>query len=103
LYSKSELKKMFLKVLYEIQYGSMQDRSNSLHSILSFWFRNYWKANLSMTEERLLMESVRELHTEGYVCREKSQRTSDFVILTESGIEAVELQLDPDSKARKYY
>ncbi len=94
---------MFLKVLYEIQYGSLQDRSNSLHSIASFWFKNYWKANLSLTEERLLMESVRELQTEGYICREQSQRTSDFIILTESGKEVVELQLDPDSKARKYY
>ena len=94
---------MFLKVLYEIQYGSMQDRSNSLHSIMAFWFKNYWKANLSMTEERLLLESVRELQTEGYICREKSQRLNDCVILTESGIEIVELQLDPDSKARKYY
>jgi len=103
LYSKSELKRMFLKVLYEIQYGSMQDRSNSLHSITSFWFKNYWKANLSLTEERLLMEAVRELQTEGYICREGSQRSSDFVVLTESGKEVVELQLDPDSKARKYY
>jgi hypothetical protein len=94
---------MFLKVLYEIQYGSLQDRSNSLHSIVAFWFKNYWKTNLSLTEERLLMEAVRELHSEGYVCREGLQRSSDFVVLTESGKETVELQLNPDSKARKYY
>lgn len=94
---------MFLKVLYEIQYGSLQDRSNSLHSIVAFWFKNYWKANLSLTEEKLLMEAARELQSEGYVCREGSQRSRDFVVLTDSGKEVVELQLDPDSKARKYY
>ncbi len=49
------------------------------------------------------MEGVRELQIEGYIHRDETRRSNDFIVLTENGKDAVELQLDPDSRARKYY
>jgi hypothetical protein len=51
LYLKNELKRMFLRVLYGIQYGTarsrMKDCSNNTRCITSTWFKRYWGIDLS--------------------------------------------------------
>jgi len=103
LYSKNELKRMFLRVLYEIQYGSLTGYSNSATSIISSWFRHYWNVELSEVERKVLREAVKEMQSDGLIQRDEAQRDPDFMVLTELGEKVVEGQLDPDSRARKYY
>lgn len=48
-YSKSELKKMFLRVLYECKYGKLQDHSWGVDSIVPAWINQYF--NISLTND----------------------------------------------------
>ena len=81
----------------------MTDCSNSVNGIVDSWFKRYWDAGLSEEERRLLLEAVKELHSAGFVRRDESQRSSDFVVLTDAGKDVVELQQDPDARSRKFY
>jgi len=103
LYSKNELKRMFLRVLYEIQYGGLTGCSNSVNGIISSWFKRYWDVGLSEAERKLLREGVKEMMSDGLVQRDEAQPTGDFVVLTDFGRDVVERQLDPDSHAKKYF
>lgn len=103
MYSKNELKRMFLRVLYEIQYGSLTGCSNNVTSIVTSWFKRYWNVDLSEAEQGLLRGGVNEMMSDGLIQHDESQRARDFVVLTEAGKEVVELQLDPDSRGKRYF
>lgn len=103
MYSKNELKRMFLKVLYEIQYGSLTGCSNSVASIISSWFKRYWDVELSEAERKLLGEAVKEMEGDDLIEHDESQRLRGFVVLTEAGKEIVEMQMDPNSRVKRYY
>ena len=46
-YSKSQLKRMFLRVIYEIEYGRFSGHSSGIDSIVPTWMNKCW--NIKMT------------------------------------------------------
>lgn len=94
--SKSELKKMYLRVLYEIQYGSMKGYSWDINSIIKSWMNLYFKTTLSEEEKQLTFEAVQELKISGLIARDSTQFVEDFQTLTAKGKEVVVEQQDPD-------
>lgn len=94
---------MFLRVLYEVQYGSMIGCSNNVNSLIYSWFKKYWNFDLSDDERKLLLEGIREMHSSALIQNDESHRSSDYVVLTETGKDIVELNLDPESKVKKYF
>jgi hypothetical protein len=103
LYSKNELKRMFLRVLYEIQYGSMKDCSNNTRWFTSTWFKKYWSIDLSGQSRELLAAGLREMHAADLIQQDESQLSAEFIVLTDAGKDVIELHLDPDSKGKRFY
>ena len=95
VYSKNQLKKMFLKVLYEIQYGKMKGHSHGIDSIVPTWMNKYFNISLTKEEIQLTMEAIQELKTSGLIAKDATQ-SDVFQILTAKGKEIVEKQRDPD-------
>ena len=95
-YSKSVLKKMFLRVLYECKYGTMQNHSWSVDNIVPAWINQYFKISLSKDEMQLCLQAVEELRTGGYLVKDATQRSDNFLVLTPEGKDLVEKQRDPD-------
>jgi uncharacterized protein (TIGR02391 family) len=94
--SKSELKKMFLRVLYELQYGKMKAYSWGTGNIVPYWMNEYFKMSLSPEETQLTFEGIQELKTSGIITKDSTQFNDAFQILTTKGKEIVEKQQDPD-------
>lgn len=95
-YSKSELKKMFLRVLYECKYGRMQDHSWGVDSVVPAWINQYFKVSLTKDEIQLCLQGVEELRTSGFLVKDATQRSDVFLVLTPEGKELVEKQRDPE-------
>lgn len=95
-FSKNELKRMFLKILYDIQYGTWQGRSWGTDSIVPTWMNEYWKMEMTSEDIKKTYEAIQELKTSGLIVQDPSQRDDVFQILTEKGKEIVEKQRDPD-------
>lgn len=95
-YSKGELKRMFLKVLYEIESGKLKGRSSGIDSILPTWMNEYWKIKLTKEEIERTNEAIQELKTSGLIVKNPDQYDEVFQILTPKGKEIVEKPKDPD-------
>ena len=59
--SKPEIKIMFLKVLYETQYGSMKSYSRGTDSIVPSWINKKYNIKMSREEIQLAQEVIQEL------------------------------------------
>ena len=94
--SKAELKKMFLRVLYECQYGKMNSHSFGIDSIVPHWINEYYKIELYPQEEELTHVAIQELKNSGLIAQDPYQTEVVFQRLTEKGKEIVEKQQDPD-------
>ncbi len=94
--SKPELKKMFLRVIYECLYGKMRGHSNGVDSILPHWMNEFYEIKLTENEIQLTYEAVQELKNSGLIVRDYTQRDEVFQILTAKGKEIAEKQQDPD-------
>lgn len=95
-YSKHELKKMFLRVLYECLYGKMKDHSHSIDSIVPSWMNEYFNIKMTKEEIQLTYEAIQELKNSGVIVRNSTQYSDVFQVLTAKGKEIVEKQKDPD-------
>jgi uncharacterized protein (TIGR02391 family) len=95
-YSKSELKKMFLRVLYECKYGTMQSYSWAVESIVPGWINRYFKISLTNDEKQICLQAVEELRTGGFLVKDATQMSDAFLVLTSEGKDLVEKQRDPD-------
>jgi uncharacterized protein (TIGR02391 family) len=88
---------MYLRVLNEIQYGSMKGcYSWDINSIIKSWMNLYFKTTLSEEEKQLTFEAVQELKTSGLIARDSTQYVDDFQKLTAKGKNLVDKQQDPD-------
>lgn len=96
VYSKNKLRKMFLKVLYEIQYGKMEGHSNGIDSIVPSWMNKYFNIKMSREEIQLTMEAIQELKNSGLIAKDATQSSDVFQLLTAKGKEIVEKQRDPE-------
>jgi uncharacterized protein (TIGR02391 family) len=96
VYSKSQLKKMFLKVLYEVQYGKMKGHSRGIDSIVNSWMNKYYGIKMSREEIQLTMEAIQELKISGLIVKDATQASDVFQLLTAKGKEIVEKQRDPE-------
>lgn len=95
-FSKSELKKMFLRVLYECLYGKMESHSHGTDSIVPGWMNEYFKIEMIPQEIQLTHEAIQELRNSGIIVQDSTQREDVFQILAAKGKEIVEKQQDPD-------
>lgn len=89
---------MFLRVLYECQYGGLQSYSPSVGFIVPTWMNNYFKTSLTKDEIQRCIQGVEELRAQGYLMRDAKQRSDDFLILTDEGIKVVKEQGEPIRK-----
>lgn len=96
VYSKSQLKKMFLKVLYEIQYGKMKGHSWGIDSVVPAWMNKYYGIKMSREEIQLTMEAIQELEVSGLIVKDATQPSDVFQLLTAKGKEIVERRRDPE-------
>lgn len=96
LLSKTELKKMFLRVLHEIQYGEMRSYSSGVDSIVSQWMNRYFNIELYPKEKELIHEAIQELKNSGLIAQDPTQSSTVFQRLTDKGKKIVENQQDPD-------
>ena len=96
LLTKNRLKQMFLKVLYETQYGKMQGHSKGIHSIVPSWINEFYDTELSPDEIQLLQEVIQELRYSGMIANDATQRVEAFLVLTQRGKITVEQQKNPD-------
>ena len=96
MYSKNQLKRMFLKVLYEVQYGSMRGHSSGIDSIVPEWMNRYWNIKMTIEDIKTTNEAIQELKTSGLIVKDPTQRDDVFQVLTNKGKEIVEKQIDPD-------
>lgn len=95
-YSKSQLKRMFLKVLYEIECGSLKDHSSGIGSIVPSWMNEYWKIKMTSEDIKRTYEAIQELKNSGVIVKDPTQSEEVFQVLTEKGRQIVEKQIDPD-------
>ena len=96
MFSKNKLKKMFLEVLYQIQYGSMKGHASGTDSIVSAWINEYYDVKLTDDEIQLVQEAIQELKTSGIISKDATQMYDVFQVLTTKGKKIVEEQKDPD-------
>lgn len=94
-YSKSQLKKMYLQVLYECQYGKLQSHSWSVSSIVPGWMNEYFKTSLTKDEIQVCIQGVEELRANGYLVKDATQLSDDFLVLTPEGVKVAEEQGEP--------
>ena len=94
--SKQELRKMFLRVLYECLHGSMKGHSWGIDSIIPSWINKYYNIELSKEEIQLTLEAVQELKSSGYLVRDASQLSDNWLIFTEKGLNLVRNQKEPE-------
>jgi uncharacterized protein (TIGR02391 family) len=93
-YSKAKLKSMFLKVLYEIQYGDL-GWTWDIKGIIGATIDVYFGVSLTPDERERAYEGVEELRSSKFIIRDYDQGES-FVLLTAKGKELVENGKDPD-------
>jgi hypothetical protein len=94
--SKIQLKRMFLRVLYECEYGTMKGCSWGIDSIIPYWMNEYWGMKMTEEDEKKAHEAIRELKTEGLIVQDPNQRGDVFYNLTEKGKRIVEKQKNSD-------
>lgn len=95
-FTKSELKKMIINVMYELKYGTMQGRTWGIDSIIPNWINEYYKTGLATAEKQLAYEAVQELKTAGLIAKDSTQYEDVFQVLTEKGKAIAEKKENPD-------
>ena len=94
--SKQELRKMFLRVLYECLHGTMKSHSWGVDSIVPSWINKHYKIKLTNAEIQSTHEAIQELKNSGYLVRDASQSSDNWLIFTEKGLDLVRSQKDPE-------
>jgi hypothetical protein len=97
--SKPELKKMFLRVMYEVLYGDMKGHSSGLDSIVPHWMNERFKIKMTKQEVQLTEEVIQELKNANVIVKNSAQSSDNFQVLTTKGKDIVEKQQDPDAYA----
>jgi len=97
--SKPEIKIMFLKVLYEIQFGSMKSYSHGTDSIVPSWINQKYNIKMSPEEIQLAQEAIQELKMAGLIVKDATQSDDVFQLLTKKGKEITEKKQNPDAYA----
>src|SRR6266704_4196424 len=97
-YAKSELKRMYLRVLYECLYGggTMQGHSWGVDSIVPHWMNEKFEISLTDEQVQLTFQAIDELRRDGFLVKDATQKTDNFLVLTPEGKTLVEKQEDPD-------
>jgi hypothetical protein len=93
--TKDKLKLMYLKTLYECQFGSMKGHSWGVDSIVTSWINKLYSIQLSPEEIQLTFEAIQEAKNSGLIGKDARQREDVFQILTQKGKELVEKRKDP--------
>lgn len=96
MHSKNKLKRMFLKVLYEVNFGTMKGHSYGIDSIVPAWINKYYEITLTKDEIQLTYEAIQELKTAGIIVKDSTQIEEVFQVFTTRGKQIVEEQRDPD-------
>jgi uncharacterized protein (TIGR02391 family) len=86
---------MYLQVLSECQYGKLKGRSPSVGGIVPHYINEYFKTSLTKDEIQLCIQGVQELRADGYLVRDATQLSDDFLILTPEGINIAKEQGEP--------
>lgn len=94
--TKNQLKRMFLRVLYEIEEGKMKFHNPNINAIIPGWINEYFSQKLNDEEIQLAYEAVQELRTSSLIVRDATQHSDDFVKLTGKGKKVVKNGKDPD-------
>jgi uncharacterized protein (TIGR02391 family) len=97
-YSKSQLKKMYLQVLYECQYGKLQSYFPSIRSIIPHLINEYFKTSLTKDEIWRCLQAVEELRADGYLVKDPTQLSDDFLMLSPEGVNVAKEQGEPIRK-----
>ncbi len=97
--SKQELRKMVLRVIYECRDGSFQGHSWGIDSVIPQWMDKYYKVTLKPEETQIAYEAVQELKTSGYLVRDATQNSDNFLVLTSRGLAALQSQKEPEVHA----
>ena len=99
--SKQELRKIVLRVVYECREGDFEGHSWGLDSVIPHWINDYYRVTLSPEETQTAFEAAQELRTAGYLVRDATQNSDNFVVLTERGREALRSQKEPEVHATR--
>jgi len=92
--SKTELKKMFLKLLYEVHYGDARRYDWNARGLVNQWMNEYYSTTLSPGEKQLVWEAIQELSVAGLIAGDVTQPSEDFKVLTSKGKALAESQRD---------
>ena len=68
--SKAELKKMFLKTLYETLYGSLDGYSHNIDYVVSTLISLHYDRELSEEEIELTYVAIQELKNQGLIVKD---------------------------------
>jgi hypothetical protein len=96
--SKTELKKMFLKTLYEILCGKgkMSAYSHNINFIVSDLINEHYDIELTVEEMEQTHVAIQELKNQGLIVKDITQSSEAFWVLTTKGIELVVKMQDVD-------
>jgi uncharacterized protein (TIGR02391 family) len=94
--SKNQLKRMFLRVLYDIECDKLKGYSSGIDSIVPSWMNQYWNMKMTQEDMKKTYEAIQELKTSGFIVKDPTQASDNFQVLTAKGKEIVEKQKDPD-------
>jgi uncharacterized protein (TIGR02391 family) len=96
-FSKSQLKRMFLRVLYEIECGKLKGYSHGIDSIVPSWMNQYWNIEMTPEDVKKTYEAIQDLKASGLIVKDPTQTDDVFQVLTSKGKEIVEKQIDPNT------
>jgi len=94
--SKTELKKMFLKVLDETLNGSLNEYSWNINLIVTTLINKYYDIELTHEEIDNTYVAIQELKNQGLIVRDSYQSEEAFWVLTKKGKDIVDKNQDVD-------
>lgn len=94
--SRTELKKMTLRVMYELQFGKMSDYASGMNSIVPYWINEYYGVVLTGEEKVIANSAVVDLKAAGLIIKDAAKDDEVFQVLTTMGKIVVEKNQDPD-------
>ncbi len=95
-FTRTELKKMILRVMYELQFGKMSDYASGMNSIIPYWINEYYGVVLTGEEKLIANAAVTDLKAAGLIIKDAAKDDDVFQILTTMGKVVVEKNQDPD-------
>ena len=94
--TRTELKKMILRVMYELQFGKMSDYASGMNSIIPYWINEYYGVVLTGEEKTIANSAVTDLKAAGLIIKDAAKDDEVFQVLTTMGKVVVEKNQDPD-------